>query len=167
MNSKIGDQAVVLGAGIAGLLAARVLSDHYERVTLVERDQLPLDTRGRRGVPQGRHAHAMMSGGTQILEQLCPNIVREMVIEGAVTAEPLADFRMTVGGHRLRQAPICACAVQASRPFPEGHVRDRVRPLNEVDIIDGCDVVGITADPTKSFVTGVRIMPRGRAPEPR
>jgi glycine/D-amino acid oxidase-like deaminating enzyme len=53
---KIGDRAVVLGASMAGLLAARVLSDAYERVTVVERDMLPNRPENRRGVPQGRHA---------------------------------------------------------------------------------------------------------------
>ena len=38
---KIGDHVVVLGAGMAGLLAARVLADAYQRVTVVERDPLP------------------------------------------------------------------------------------------------------------------------------
>ena len=38
---KRGDHAVVLGASMGGLLAARVLADFYDRVTVVERDMLP------------------------------------------------------------------------------------------------------------------------------
>ncbi|WP_327417217.1 hypothetical protein [Streptomyces sp. NBC_01233] len=37
------DHAVVLGAGVAGLLAARVFAERFGRVTLVERDELPQD----------------------------------------------------------------------------------------------------------------------------
>ena len=46
--------AIVLGASMAGLLAARVLADEFERVTLVERDRLPAAADNRRGVPQGQ-----------------------------------------------------------------------------------------------------------------
>lgn len=40
-NNSVGEHAIVLGGSMAGLLAARVLSDFFERVTLIERDQLP------------------------------------------------------------------------------------------------------------------------------
>ncbi|MGB8505974.1 MAG: FAD-dependent oxidoreductase, partial [Mycobacterium sp.] len=54
----IGGHALVLGAGMAGLLAARTLSDFFETVTVVERDALPDEPANRRGVPQGRQLHA-------------------------------------------------------------------------------------------------------------
>ena len=58
--NKLGERAVVLGASMAGLLAARVLSEFYGTVTLVERDVLPEAAAHRRGVPQGRHMHALL-----------------------------------------------------------------------------------------------------------
>jgi len=58
--------AIVIGGSMAGLLAARVLSDHFERVTIIERDQLIDDAEPRKGVPQGRHVHALLAGGTAI-----------------------------------------------------------------------------------------------------
>ena len=61
---KIGEHAVVIGASVAGLLAARVLSDAYERVTILERDELPPAGEGRRAVPQGRHAHVMLASAS-------------------------------------------------------------------------------------------------------
>jgi hypothetical protein len=53
----IGDHAVV-GASMAGLLATRVLSDAYQRVTIIQRDEPPPVGEGRKAVPQGRHARA-------------------------------------------------------------------------------------------------------------
>ena len=44
-------QALVLGGSMAGLLAARTLSDFYDTVTVVERDDLQKASVGRRGVP--------------------------------------------------------------------------------------------------------------------
>ena len=45
--------AIVIGASVAGLLAARTLADHVDHVTLLERDAFPPLGDGRRGVPQG------------------------------------------------------------------------------------------------------------------
>ena len=154
---KLGGRAVVMGAG---LFTARVLSDAYDEVTLIERDLLPLSREGRRGVPQGRHAHALMPRGTQLIGELYPGIVQQMVADGAVLAEPLADFRLRVNGHVLRKAPIGAPAVQASRPFLEGYVRDRVLACPAVDIIDGCDVVGLQLAAGGQRVCGVRVIRR-------
>ncbi len=51
------DHAIVVGASMAGLLAARVLSDHFARVTILERDPLPQGPEVRKAVPQGAHTH--------------------------------------------------------------------------------------------------------------
>ena len=59
--SEVGDNAIVLGASMGGLLAARVLADFYRTVTVVERDMLPDDPVNRRGVPQGRQPHAVLA----------------------------------------------------------------------------------------------------------
>ncbi|MGH9962867.1 MAG: hypothetical protein ACREBC_38080, partial [Pyrinomonadaceae bacterium] len=67
-----GRHALVLGGSLAGLLAARVLCDHFDRVTVVERDVFPNAATPRRGVPQANHVHALMPRGRQILEKLFP-----------------------------------------------------------------------------------------------
>ena len=72
MRQKNGERAVVLGGGMAGLLAARVLSDSYDCVTVVDRDVLGEAPGPRRGVPQGRHVHVLAAGGLQVLRRSCP-----------------------------------------------------------------------------------------------
>ena len=79
---KIGDHAVVLGASMSGLLAARVLADAYQRVTVVDRDPLPERGQGLKGVPQGRHAHALLPRGAQILDELFPGILADLAAAG-------------------------------------------------------------------------------------
>lgn len=64
--------AVVMGGSIAGLLAARVLYDYYEEVTIVERDDLPSEATHRRGIPHSRHTHGLLAGGREALEHLFP-----------------------------------------------------------------------------------------------
>ena len=51
---RIGERAVVIGGSMGGLVAARVLADAYERVTVLDRDALPAAPAARKGVPQGR-----------------------------------------------------------------------------------------------------------------
>ena len=68
----LGEHAVVLGASMAGLVAARVLADCYERVTVVERDHLPPVGETRKGVPQARHAHLLLPSGAEAIGDLFP-----------------------------------------------------------------------------------------------
>src|ERR1700739_1898300 len=81
--TNVGDHAVVLGASMGGLLAARVLADFYDAVTVVERDVLPDTAANRRGVPQGRHSHLLLGRGSQILGELFPGLLDELVAAGA------------------------------------------------------------------------------------
>ncbi|MGH6814884.1 MAG: FAD-dependent oxidoreductase, partial [Hyphomicrobiaceae bacterium] len=79
--------AIVVGAGMAGLVAARVLADRYDRVTLIERDALPIGPEWRKGVPQGRHPHALLGRGREVLEELFPGLTQELIDRGAVTGD--------------------------------------------------------------------------------
>ena len=79
----LANRAVVLGASMAGLLAARVLADSYGQVTVIDRDQLPHNGTNRRGVPHGRHLHALLAAGQQVLEELFPGFSADLVAQGA------------------------------------------------------------------------------------
>ena len=65
-----GRHAVVLGGSLAGLLAARILSDHFEKVTILERDAYLETTEVRKGVPQANHVHGLLLRGRQVLRTL-------------------------------------------------------------------------------------------------
>jgi len=72
MPRLIGKQALIVGAGMGGLTAARVLADYFERVLVLERDTLPAHAQDRAGTPQGKHVHALLAGGQRALEDLFP-----------------------------------------------------------------------------------------------
>ncbi|HEU4421436.1 MAG TPA: FAD-dependent monooxygenase, partial [Pilimelia sp.] len=157
---KIGDHAVVLGAGMAGLLAARVLTDAYRRVTVVERDPLPDTAEHRRGVPQGRHTHLLVPRGTQILDELFPGLLDELTAGGVPVIRDFAEFHFAPAGRllRLQGRPAQPFICQASRPYLEGHIRARVRALPAVEIVDRCEVVGMVTGPAGDRITGVRTL---------
>jgi 2-polyprenyl-6-methoxyphenol hydroxylase-like FAD-dependent oxidoreductase len=157
----IGDHAVVLGASMSGLLAARVLADAYERVTVVDRDVLPAGAEDRKGVPQGRHAHALLASGAQILDELFPGMMAGLAAAGVPVLRDPREFWFSIGGHLLlpQDADPGDPAYMASRPFLEGHVRDRVRALANVSVIDRCEVAGLVTTYTRDRVTGARLRP--------
>lgn len=156
-----GSHAVVLGASLAGLLAARVLAEAHERVTVIERDELPRSVADRRGVPQGRHLHGLHPRGAEILEELFPGITAQLVADGAITADMLGNIRWQLSGHQFAQAPSRLQGLLASRPFIEAHVRDRVRAMRQVTMLECCDVMGIEATADRARITGARIHPHG------
>lgn len=75
--------AIVIGGSIAGMLAARVLSERFDRVTILERDDVPSSPEARNGVPQGRHLHLLLETGQRIMEQLFPTLDADLTATGA------------------------------------------------------------------------------------
>ncbi len=152
---------------MGGLLAARVLSDFYQTVTVVERDQMPTSTAQRRGVPQGRHVHALWPRGSQILDELFPGLQTELVTDGGklYSDGDSSKFYMSFGGHQfVRSGPFphfqLLTTSYQSRPFLEDHVRRRVGSIPNVKVMDEHDVVELTCNEDRSRVTGVSISSR-------
>jgi 2-polyprenyl-6-methoxyphenol hydroxylase-like FAD-dependent oxidoreductase len=163
-----GGHAVVLGAGMGGLMAARVLADFYDRVTVVERDVLPIDPVNRRGVPQGRLIHASLARCTQILDELFPGFVEELKAAGVTSWDDgdLSKQWLQFGRHQLVRsgtAPHAPASVSASRPVLEWNVRRRVTAIANVMFLEGHDVVGLTATPDRERITGVSAVRRDRS----
>lgn len=156
----MGERAVVIGAGLAGLLAARVLADRFEQVTVVERDALPAADEPRRAVPQGRHCHTLLPSGQICLEQLLPGILAELVADGAPSYRAMRELRCVTGGHQLARGDTGRQAVLASRPFLEGHVRRRLAELPNVAFEERCDAVGLLAGQPRDRIAGVRLLRR-------
>ena len=114
---------------MAGLGAARALTDHFERVTLVERDELGDCTRHRKGVPQGQHAHGLLPSGYRVLSDYFPQMMDELAAEGALPGDLTGDFLWyQYGGWKLR-ADSGLGAILVSRPHLERKVRDNVLAL--------------------------------------
>jgi 2-polyprenyl-6-methoxyphenol hydroxylase-like FAD-dependent oxidoreductase len=154
------NRAVVVGASISGLLTARVLSDVYDQVTLVDRDVMPASPGIRRGVPQGRHAHSLLAAGCAAVEDLLPGFTDDAVQAGALRVDLQQDLHWYCEGHRLYPAPSGLAGLVASRPLLEHVIRTRVAARPGVQLMAGCDAVGLASAGRGQRVTGVTIMPR-------
>ena len=153
---------------MGGLLAAKVLADFYETVTVVERDVLPERAANRRGVPQGRHAHLLLGRGSQVLDELFPGFVDELVAAGTPVFDDgdLSKLYLSNGGHlfpRSGRFRDVQSLLFPSRPLLESHVRRRLRAVANVTMMEGHDVVEPTSTATRERVTGalVRARPDG------
>src|SRR6202012_6013995 len=132
------NRAVVIGASIAGLCAARVLSDCYDRVTVYERDELPLAPANRATVPQDRHLHLLMARGAIEFEALFPGLLDDMVAAGVPMLENRPDcIHLGAAGHVLGTGRTLRdefTAYVPSRPHLEWQIRSRVRDIDNVAI---------------------------------
>ena len=157
MAELIGRQAVVIGAGMGGLTAARVLADHFERVLVLERDALPADPLDRHGVPQGRHVHALLAGGQRALSELFPGFEESLEGAGAVRLRVGLDIRVDRPGFDpFPQRDLGFDAYAMSRPLVELTVRRRVQETPSIELRTGCQVQGLVPSPDGAAVTGVR-----------
>lgn len=137
------ERAVVIGGSMAGLLAARALSDFYNEVIVVERDDLSTEGVYRKGIPQARHAHALLAGGREVIEELFPGITEQLISRGALPSDPLNDGRWFFEGDDLARSPSGSLGILLSRPLLEDGVRRRVKAIDGVSLLDNQSVRGL------------------------
>ncbi|MES2824520.1 MAG: FAD-dependent oxidoreductase [Pseudomonadota bacterium] len=157
MTTKIlGKQAVVIGAGIGGLTAARALADHFAQVTILERDSLPTTAALRSGTPQARHVHGLLTGGLTALSELYPNFEDTLAQAGAVSMRSGMDIRIERPGFDpfpARDLQIRNYAV--SRPTLEFAVRQRTLECSNIKLQQQCRVTEIVASADGTVIEGV------------
>ena len=152
--------AIVIGGSIAGLLAARVLSETFTQVTIIERDQLPQGAELRKGTPQARHGHGLLAGGYQIMERLFPGFGQELIAKGALPADVIANARWYQMGGYKAQFKSGLEGILMSRPLIESVIRRRVLAMPNVTVVeDGVQALRASVD--QSLVTGVHLATGG------
>ncbi|TFV58672.1 oxidoreductase [Mycobacterium sp. PS03-16] len=152
--------AIVIGGSIAGMCAARVLSDFSERVTVYERDELPDEPVNRAAVPQGRHVHLLMARGAQEFENLFPGILDDMVAAGVPILENRPDcIHFGAAGHVLGTRHTLRdefTAYVPSRPQLEWQIRRRTMAIPNVTV-ERRSVNEPVFDRAQQRVTGVTL----------
>jgi 2-polyprenyl-6-methoxyphenol hydroxylase-like FAD-dependent oxidoreductase len=138
---------VVIGSGIAGLLAARAASRHSESVTVLERDSVPSSPQPRSGVPQGNHIHVLLAGGVNALERLFPGAIQELVGHGA----RLFDYglsRFHSLGEWMPRVQTDLQTLAVTQPFLEHHLRRWVSAIPNVQFLYNTTVSSPVFDST-------------------
>ncbi|MCW5634168.1 MAG: monooxygenase [Rubrivivax sp.] len=154
-------RAVVIGASMAGLLAARVLAERFDEVVLLERDELPEHAAPRKGTPHAVQPHALLARGQQVIETLLPGFTDALVARGALVGDIGQDAAFDASGQRLVRSPLGTTGLLASRLAIEAEIRRQVRALPNVRLHTGVDVLAPVHEAGR--VTGVRWQPHGVA----
>ncbi len=150
-------RALVLGASMAGLLTARVLSNHFDQVLIVERDPVSDRPESRKGQPQTRHLHGLLASGLDIMTRYYPDLPDALAAGGALVTDMTEHMQWyTYGGYRQRFSMGRRAALM-SRPFLEYLIRKRTLALPNVTLVDACAVKALTATNDRQRVTGVRL----------
>ncbi len=155
--------AVVIGGSIAGLTAARVLSDHFDRVTIIERDLLPEQPTHRKGVPQGRHPHVLLLGGLRVLEQQFPGITEELHTAGAVPFNLGSEARLHLLGQWRVRYHSAYTVLAVTRPLLEETIRHRLLANSRITFLPGLEAIGLCTDAANTRATGVQLRQRNGA----
>jgi 2-polyprenyl-6-methoxyphenol hydroxylase-like FAD-dependent oxidoreductase len=156
-SGPVGETAVVVGASMAGLCAARVLADRFDSVIVIDRDELPDGSEPRRLVPQGRHPHLLLTAGARLLEGWFPGILDELHASGAVEVDICGDFYWYQAGGCQRRPASHMRGPAMSRPLLERTVRRRLEQLTNVSILDGTAGEGLIADESGRRITDIRL----------
>jgi flavin-dependent dehydrogenase len=155
-----GTHAVVIGSSMAGLLAARVLADHFAHVTVLERDRLPEGPSYRAAVPQARHVHGLLVRGYHVLQALFPRIDEDFAAAGAPLLDWTADLLMLgFAGWAVRYRSGLVSRF-ASRPLFDWLITSRLATYDSVHFLEQHQAVGLVSDGANG-VRGVRVRKRG------
>jgi 2-polyprenyl-6-methoxyphenol hydroxylase-like FAD-dependent oxidoreductase len=152
--------AIVVGGSMGGLLAARVLSNHFHSVTIVERDELPRAAAVRKGVPQGAHGHGLLASGYRALDEYFPALMDELEALGALRADVVGTFLWFQYGRWKLRHNSGLRGITVSRPGLETAVRHRVAALRNVTLLEGTDAVKPTFDAARGRVSGLEVRSR-------
>ena len=155
MRDHVGTRAVVLGGSVAGSLAARVLSEFYQDVVVIDRDTVLGVATTRKGTPHTRHAHGLHARGQLILEELFPNFTQDLAAAGYPVGD-LGEMRWYFNARRLPYTKTGLISVTPTRPVLENEIRTRVAALPNVTYLERHDILGLVSTSDNSRVTGAR-----------
>lgn len=151
-------KVIIIGGGIAGKLAARVLSDFFQEVVILERDQEPSTPTTRNGAPQGNHIHALLHAGENGLEKLFPGISKQFHTNGAIkinSTQDLAWFHHGVWKYRYDGG---YTTTLQTRPHLEWHITQYIHKIKNVTVLYNQTVKKYIFNEKENRMVGVEVM---------
>ncbi|MCW3467023.1 FAD-dependent oxidoreductase [Chitinophaga nivalis] len=150
--------AIVIGGSITGLLAARVLADHFEKVTVLEKDTLTDTPVPHKTVPQGYHQHIVLGKGIDLLDNWFPGIIAEIIAEGGGRVDAGADLAWFFHGAWRPRFTSGLYTLISARPYTEFHVKRRLLAgYTNVVIQDDRHVAGLLVNDDKTRINGIQL----------
>ncbi|AFZ29519.1 FAD-dependent monooxygenase [Gloeocapsa sp. BRSZ] len=162
--SNQGSHAVVIGGSMAGLVTGRVLTKHFDTVTIIERDRFPDEPIPRQGVPQSHHNHVLLMRGAMILEELFPGLQAQLCAVGASQLDMAKDtVWLNPAGWGIRfNSGITMLA--SSRSLLEWGVRQQLMQCPQIRFVAESEVTSLLASADNTAITGVQVRSRQSYP---
>jgi 2-polyprenyl-6-methoxyphenol hydroxylase-like FAD-dependent oxidoreductase len=156
MPQRLGKQGVVIGAGMAGMPAARVLADYFDQVIVLESDTLPSDASPRPGTPQSKHLHVLLAGGQQALSKLFPSFEESLTAAGAQLLSVTTDYWMEMPRFEVfPQRDLGIRTYSLTRPLVERVVREKVTAIPNIEVRERCRAQHLVTTDDGASVKGV------------
>jgi 2-polyprenyl-6-methoxyphenol hydroxylase-like FAD-dependent oxidoreductase len=156
MTPRLGRQAVVIGAGMAGMPSARVLADYFDQVIVLESDTLPADASPRQGTPQSKHLHVLLAGGQQALSRLFPGFEQSLAAAGAQPLSVTTDYWVELPRFDVfPQRDLGFRTYSLTRPLVERVVREKVTAIGNIEIRERCRAQKLVTTDDGAAVKGV------------
>jgi 2-polyprenyl-6-methoxyphenol hydroxylase-like FAD-dependent oxidoreductase len=155
--------AVVIGGSIAGLLAARAMLNHFDQVTLLERDCFHAGPSFRPGVPQSQHVHVLLMRGHQIFESFFPGLTTDLTNQGALLLDWSADWRFLTLWDWMPNHVSNLKGLICSRLLLEWYLRKRLLQMPGFQVQDATTVTGLTTTDDVTRITGVVVVCDGES----
>jgi 2-polyprenyl-6-methoxyphenol hydroxylase-like FAD-dependent oxidoreductase len=155
-------QAVVIGGSIGGMVAARVLADHFDEVSIIERDYLPAGQENRPGAPHARHLHFILKRGMEVIEELFPGVKPDLLAAGSHLVDQGSDLHILYRWGWSPKQPIGVEVCTFTRSLLESTIRRHLLALPRISVLEGHEVCGLVSDESRERVAGVRVRPRNQ-----
>ena len=164
MQNLLGEDAIVIGGGIAGLLAARVLFTHFKQVMILEKDVYSNKPGPRNGIPQSSHIHILLMKGKQILTELFPKLEANLIAKGAHKIDLLADVKYQLATGVAMRFKSGMDTIACTRPLLECEIRNELLAQSQnIKIIDNARVVNLIKNPNDNKIVGVNAISNNAA----
>ena len=165
MEKLTHNHAVIIGASMAGLLAAKAIAPHFDKVSILEKDRLPDGPVAHKGTSQAYHSHLLLKAGEEAIEELFPGIREELINAGSHYVEFGQEAAWRHHGYWKATFSKSFKILMQSRPFLEGTIRKRLLKEENVQLLEEKKVKDVLFDPANGSVSGVIIENKDREPE--
>ena len=155
-NAQPLKRAIVIGGSIAGLLSAKVLSNCFEEVVIIERDVVARSPAERVGVPQSPQPHILLTQGYRLLNDFVPSLKKDLLAAGAVPIDWGRDFQTFAFGNwcATTNESTGLESFSCTRPLLEAVIRQHVEQISNIRRLSPFRVEALVGD--RSKVTGIR-----------
>ncbi len=148
-------RVVVVGGGVAGLLAAQAMASFSAEVVVLEAGPEPTPGHPQKGTPQGHHIHVLLARGQDDMEALVPGFLDALQKRGVPREDAGECFRWWNKHVWMLNHPSGVHYMPMSRPTLKATLRECIAPSPKIHIRWETKVAGLVTNMGR--VSGVRL----------